>query len=567
MTDLQPPPPQSPPAIPSPAPKQSRPAPSPSPRRRLLILTLRHLVSAKEYSALRRRGPRAVKSLVPTRGEFEAVANAPDLDDYFPAATRAGVRMLVLGNVVLNVWDLVTVRRKRQRARVSVGAFLRVVMDRSNFLSSLSLAVLIVVHRVLYRFFHQLRANLSLPQAKTFRVKYPRASRLFLAPSAPALAASVSGLALAIHPKIERRVTIAAYALVKAMEFYYNRLEDKGYFQNRPWWFGSWLLFPLTSGQLLYTFIFDRDCFPPEYGSFITKYSQEYLQARPASLPVSQPWPGPHTVLDSLSKIATLRYPPFTSPILFPDARALPASLAAITPVVAPAHPSITSLQCALLHPAEPSCLKTYIHFWASELPRIIKFLAAVYSLAYLPRYRRVLSHPFTTLQKLLQATGRTSLFITGALGSAWAANCLFQKLLPRTLLPKSRFFLAGLLGGTWAFADRAAGRANFLYSFRIFLVSAWKVLVKRGWVRSVRNGDVALFVLALAAINCVYDKDPGAVGGAAARRGLGSLRGRGFRDCLDERRTAVVAEGTGKGEVGGKVVGKEGEKKGVKKM
>lgn len=95
--------------------------------------------------------------------------------------------------------------------------------------------MLIVAHRVLYRFFTKLRQNLSLPQAKAFRVKYPRAAKLFLSQLAPGIGASLAGLALAIHPKGDRRTTVAVYALMKALEYNYNRLEDEGYFANRPW--------------------------------------------------------------------------------------------------------------------------------------------------------------------------------------------------------------------------------------------------------------------------------------------------------------------------------------------
>lgn len=92
-----------------------------------------------------------------------------------------------------------------------------------------------MAHRLLYRFFHQLRSNLQLPEAQPFRSKYPNASRLFLAPKAPPLAASLAGFALAIHPATDRRVTVAVYTFVKALEFVYNLYEDLGHFQNRPW--------------------------------------------------------------------------------------------------------------------------------------------------------------------------------------------------------------------------------------------------------------------------------------------------------------------------------------------
>jgi hypothetical protein len=66
--------------------------------------------------------------------------------------------------------------------------------------------------------------------------------------------------------------------------------------------------------------------------------------------------------------------------------------------------------------------------------------------------------------------------------------------------------------------------------------VSTWKLLRKKGMVKSVKNGDVMLFVAALMAVNCVYDRDAAAVSGGAARRVLASLRGRGFRDYVAEK-------------------------------
>jgi len=69
------------------------------------------------------------------------------------------------------------------------------------------------------------------------------------------------------------------------------------------------MLFPIASGQLLYTFVFDRDCFPSEYGSFIMGYSKEYVQARPVGYPDHLQWPGTYDIVDSIGKIAGLNYP------------------------------------------------------------------------------------------------------------------------------------------------------------------------------------------------------------------------------------------------------------------
>jgi len=77
------------------------------------------------------------------------------------------------------------------------------------------------------------------------------------------IAGTIAGLALALHPNDARRVTIAIYFLTRTLEFCYNLLDDKGFFpKEKPWWFGSWLLFPLGSAQLLHALVYDRDCFP-----------------------------------------------------------------------------------------------------------------------------------------------------------------------------------------------------------------------------------------------------------------------------------------------------------------
>ena len=71
---------------------------------------------------------------------------------------------------------------------------------------------------------------------------------------------------LGVYPADQLRVTIAIYALSRAAEFAYNLAEEEGWVWGkgeRPWWWGSWLLMPLASGQLLHAFVFDRDCFPP----------------------------------------------------------------------------------------------------------------------------------------------------------------------------------------------------------------------------------------------------------------------------------------------------------------
>lgn len=138
-----------------------------------------------------------------------------------------------------------------------------------NFRLSLSLSTILLLHRILYRFFTRLRAHLLTPEARPFRQRNKRTSRTLTSSLAPAVGASLAGVMLAVYPSDQLRITIAIYALSRAAEFAYNHAEDEGWIWGRkgsglerPWWWGSWMLFPFSCGQLLHAFVFDRDCFP-----------------------------------------------------------------------------------------------------------------------------------------------------------------------------------------------------------------------------------------------------------------------------------------------------------------
>ena len=136
------------------------------------------------------------------------------------------------------------------------------LLQSPNFRLSSSISLILLFHRLLYRFFTLLRTNLLTKGAAPFRRRNPRIAKALTARLAPSVGAGLAGLALGVCRGDQLRITIAIYAATRAAEFGYNALEEVGWFKNRPWWFGSWMLMPPVFGQLLHTFLFDRDCFP-----------------------------------------------------------------------------------------------------------------------------------------------------------------------------------------------------------------------------------------------------------------------------------------------------------------
>ena len=123
------------------------------------------------------------------------------------------------------------------------------------------------------------------------------------------------------------------------------------------------------------------------------------------------------------------------------------------------------------------------------------------------------------------------STFATGALSTAWASICFFQQWLPRHVLATQRVFLGGFFAGLWAFVERRNGRGLFLYSARASVDSLWKVGVKRRWWKSMKGGDVWVFMLALMVTGVVYEKDAQAIRETNWRKGVSWLQGQGFKD------------------------------------
>ena len=197
-----------------------------------------------------------------------------------------------------------------------------------------------------------------------------------------------------------------------------------------------------------------------------------------------------------------------------------------------------------MTHPNEPSCLRTYITFYLQAIPQFAKFFTLILSVLAIPRYKAFLKDPSHQLNALAKRILRTTIFVTGAIGTSWGSICLFQHLLPRNFMPTQRWFWGGFLAGSWGFLERRSGRPQFLYSARASIDSLWKVGVKRGWWRTGKNRDVWVFVASLMLLNAVYEVNPDAVTSSIVRRSLGMLRGEGWVDRAKNTKVGSKDEG-----------------------
>lgn len=363
-----------------------------------------------------------MRAHTPKPPRYEAlVARRDGSPDPTAAAVRASVRLGAGSYALLRLWALVKARLLSS-ARRGPGGVAAAATGRSGHrplwrdadarLSS-SLALILLLHRLLYRFLSRLRASLLADSARPFRRRNPRVAAALTSRLAPALGAALAGAALAVSPPDQLRGTVAVWAAFRAAEAAWDAAvadpapDGVGAWlrEHRPWWLGSWLVMPAACGQLLHAFAFDRDdCFPPAMWAFIRTHSPGYVPVRPDRYPAGLPWPTPLDHADALADASRLRWPPFEPPALFPDpalrkqasaAAAAAASgrgprltgaIARAAPLTDPAHPRIASLSCALLHPADPSCARAYAHALAASFPRMLRLMLVVHGALALPR-------------------------------------------------------------------------------------------------------------------------------------------------------------------------------------
>ncbi|CAG8515108.1 9132_t:CDS:2 [Acaulospora morrowiae] len=260
----------------------------------------------------------------------------------------------------------------------------------------------------------------------------------------PFLAGLLAGPTLLIDNNQSRRISISMYMLSKSLQFVYHALRKNGIIPVMPWWWGSWLIFPISSSQLIYAYMVHPDAFPDAYGRFITSRSSTYVQKRPKYFLDSMPWPTGQEIVERITTIASLHYPGFYSPKLHGrDISTLPDALKPIRPVLEIAHPAHNKMMCALLHPNDPSCLATYFKFIAKEGVAALKFMVALQALSLIFKWKTLVSRPNEVLTQFLNGGTQTifkgATFITMAIATSWAMICGFQNVLPNKFMPISR--------------------------------------------------------------------------------------------------------------------------------
>lgn len=482
-----------------------------------------------------------------------AIANAFE-DDVLPLTTRTSLRSFMIGYFIQSALQAILPGLLRRK---SPGEAIRALFSATAAKTGFSFALFTFLYRNINYIltFVRIKALSSLPSltpsslpdsshrtrflAKVIRTAHGDGIVPFLSALAasPALYLLPSQVASKPGAATFPRKTFALDLFTKGLYFHVDALHRRrsSLVSWIPEWCDTALLYAIGNGQLLWTFLFEPDCFPKSYGDFILARSSAYVPARPKDLPASMAWPTRREIADHVALLSTPKkdqtpFPGFTSPSLAalnPSARPT-TPFSKINPVLdwSPAHPAHSRLLCAMLHPTEPSCRSNYLHYWATEWKQSAKFVAAITAVFNLFKLRSWKRDPEGSLFRFVMSVCQGATVISGSIATAWAFTCLFQQYFPRNFIPRSRFFLNGFLSSIFIYAVPAARRAQLgVYVGRLSLDSTWQILAKQGKVKNVRNGDVALLAFGLAMLSSLYEDSPYILSGYV-RRILRTLTG-----------------------------------------
>ncbi|CAG8697114.1 11867_t:CDS:2, partial [Dentiscutata erythropus] len=142
-------------------------------------------------------------------------------------------------------------------SRTGITNFVKIIdslFKTSSFRFALSISSFAIVYQTLLRFFTRAFDPLLGPRSRMNIIGSP------LVP--PFLAGLFAGPTLLIDNIESRRITISTYALCKSLQFIYSALRDNRIIPRMPWWWGAWLLFPISSSQTIYCYLIHPDIFP-----------------------------------------------------------------------------------------------------------------------------------------------------------------------------------------------------------------------------------------------------------------------------------------------------------------
>ncbi|ERN01096.1 uncharacterized protein LOC18429172 [Amborella trichopoda] len=300
------------------------------------------------------------------------------------------------------------------------------------------------------------------------------------------LAGSVAGLSILALDDSNRRRTLALYLLARLAQCVYNSAKSKNKFHlwGSHWSHGDSLLFALSCGQVMYSFVMRPESLPKAYQDFISTTGPV---AEPVYTAVRECCRGGPVDLVSLS--AYLQNKKGSSSITLNE------------------YPSI--LPCSVIHPDTASCIA---HNANATSATFRKTFPLYFSLTFVPyvvlHLQKFMESPIRTSWIAMSGAIRSTTFLSAFVGIFQAVICLHRKVAAKD--HKFVYWFAGGMAALSVLLEKKAKRGELgLYVLPRASDSLWYILVNRHLLPDIKNAEVPLFCLCMGGIMYYLEYEP----------------------------------------------------------
>eukprot|EP00891_Asterochloris_glomerata_P002067 jgi/Astpho2/2067/e_gw1.00038.70.1_t len=298
---------------------------------------------------------------------------------------------------------------------------------------------------------------------------------------------SLSGITL-LFQKRERRRTLALYTLARLAQCYYNSQKQQGRWHawGSDWQYGDALLFAVSSAQIMYSYVMNPKTLPASYWNFIVRTG-----------PIHE------VVLEAVRR----------------NVRKQPVNIAAVNSYIRRnggrtllQDPFPRQIGAAVLHPHTRSPVANVLRAARNTFSRTFPLYLSINLVPYVVlNFRNAAKAPLMTSLHAALSAARSTSFLSAFVG-------LYQMTISahRALCKTGDFKLLYFAAGWWLVAsgsilmEKRSRRSELaLYVFPRALDSFLLTVTPRGWVPSLRFGEVALFSLCMGALMYYREHEP----------------------------------------------------------
>ncbi|KAF9315903.1 hypothetical protein BG003_002545 [Podila horticola] len=266
-------------------------------------------------------------------------------------------------------------------------------------------------------------------------------------------------------------------------------------------------LMSLTASVNLYSCVIEPDAMPKSYYTFIMQHSGLPQKFGPMFDPLLTTFRSQFELLKkSTGGFENIGIPKGVSSRDF-IAENISPNIATVFP--ADVHHDYQC--CALLHPLYP-CHRHAVDTLTGEFGRAVKMygtLNAIVTLVF--QHKRIVSDPKESAYRYVKSTLRSCVFLAVYVLAAFYMPCWLRRITQRE--SNWNYLLNGIVSG-FAVLIEAPGRQMelALYCLPRALETTWRLMLKRGLVRNIKNGDIALFSASMGVMMTLYQNDPSVI-------------------------------------------------------